>query len=243
MRGGDSENPDSHILVNNQGTYSWNVTRIVQHSIYHGSDNFSILLQPELIFDNSGVVEGNYVFADSENSNIAIRPKLKLTDSTEASWIPPSPISLTPVDNSSIWRDNSPLPTTPDYINFQINSGLTNETAWNICRGNDLRWLFCETSNQLPPTYSWDDANNMFNYTDSQETPTVRVTTGSIGVLERIKPTASANILPSTNTAFHQILDIQTEIKTIQYNSMRIQFLHLQVQCHRLTMAVSILWI
>ena len=76
-----------------------------------------------------------------------------------------------------------------------------------------------------------------------KKSPTVRVTTGSIGVLERIKPTASANILPSTNTAFHQILDIQTEIKTIQYNSMRIQFLHLQVQCHRLTMAVSILWI
>ena len=169
LRGDDSENPDSHLLVNNQGTYSWNVTRIVQHSIHQGSENFSILLQPELIFDGDGVVEGNYVFADSENSNIAIRPKLNLIYSTDNSWIPPSPISLTPADNSSIWSDDSPLPVTPDHINFQINSGITNESAWNICRGNDLRWLFCESSEQLPTTYLWDDTNLIFNYTDSQD--------------------------------------------------------------------------
>ena len=60
LRGDDSENPDSYTLVSNQGTHSWNVTRIVQHSIFAGSKDISILLQPELIFDGTGVVEGNY---------------------------------------------------------------------------------------------------------------------------------------------------------------------------------------
>ena len=77
--------------------------------------------------------------------------------------------ALSPADNSSIWSDDSPLPVTPDHINFQINSGITNESAWNICRGNDLRWLFCESSEQLPTTYLWDDTNLIFNYTDSQD--------------------------------------------------------------------------
>ncbi|MEC7179067.1 MAG: DNRLRE domain-containing protein, partial [Candidatus Thermoplasmatota archaeon] len=76
---------------------------------------------------------------------------------------------MTPADNASIWSEDSPLPSAPDYINFQITSSITNESAWNICRGNDLRWLICESSNQLPPTYSWDNANMIFNYTDSQE--------------------------------------------------------------------------
>ena len=169
LRGDDSENPDSYTLVSNQGTHSWNVTRIVQHSIFAGSKDISILLQPELIFDGTGIVEGNYFFADSENSNIAIRPKLNLIYSTDNSWIPPSPISLTPADNASIWNEYSPLPSTPDHINFQINSGTTNETSWNICRGNDKRWLFCDSTYGLPPSYSWDSVNRIFNYSDSQD--------------------------------------------------------------------------
>ena len=67
LRGDDSDLPDSHLVVNNIGTFSWNVTRIVQHSNAQNIDEFSFLLQPELIFDNTGVVEGNYLFADSEN--------------------------------------------------------------------------------------------------------------------------------------------------------------------------------
>ena len=57
----------------------------------------------------------------------------------------------------------------PDHINFQINPGLTNETAWNICHGNDIRWLFCESSNALSTDYVWDGTNLIFNYTNSQD--------------------------------------------------------------------------
>ena len=43
---------------------------------------------------------------------------------------------------------------------------VTNETAWNICHGNDIRWLFCESSNALSTNYVWDSANLIFNYTE-----------------------------------------------------------------------------
>ena len=55
-------------LVNNQGTLHMDVTRIAQLAIHQGGDEIAVLLQPELIFNTTnGFLDGNYVFADSEN--------------------------------------------------------------------------------------------------------------------------------------------------------------------------------
>ena len=74
LRGTDSELPDSLVTVSSVGEHSWNVTRIMQLSVAAGSSEIAILLQPEIFNSPTGVVDGNYIFADSENTTLSIRP-------------------------------------------------------------------------------------------------------------------------------------------------------------------------
>ena len=49
------------------------VTTILQKSIFTGDENLSVIIQPE--YDSNGAIQGQFFFADSENSNIDFRPK------------------------------------------------------------------------------------------------------------------------------------------------------------------------
>ena len=91
LRGIDSELPDSFVTVATTGEYTWNVTRIMQLSISEGSEEISVLLQPEIFNSLNGVIDGNYVFADSENSTKTLRPKLTIEYRTVEQWLSPQP--------------------------------------------------------------------------------------------------------------------------------------------------------
>ena len=73
----DSELPNhrSHFDVSGEEK-SCNITAIMQKAIVNGDENMSIIIQPE--YDSNGAVQGQYLFADSEDVNIESRPKLIL---------------------------------------------------------------------------------------------------------------------------------------------------------------------
>ena len=96
LRGGDSDLPDSMVYVAGTGTYTWNITRILQIAVDSNQESASILLQPELINSADDTVNGNYIFADSEHSDLSLRPKLSVHYRTTESWLPPA-VSLSQI--------------------------------------------------------------------------------------------------------------------------------------------------
>ena len=108
LRGGDSDLPDSMVYVAGTGSYTWNVTRIVQIAVDSNHESSSILLQPEVINSADNTVNGNYIFADSEHSDISLRPKLSVHYRITESWLPPAVSLSSPLDGQTLWNETSP---------------------------------------------------------------------------------------------------------------------------------------
>ena len=169
LRGDDSELPDSIVYVDSVGTYSWNVTRILQVAVDSNLDYASILLQPEVMNSLSGTVDGNFLFADSENQNISIRPKLSIHYRTTHSWLPSAVTLVSPSNGSTLWNQSSPALIGVDNISFEITQPVSNRTSLQLCHGSELRWLDCFEVDGNRENYSWDLISNTINYTDSDE--------------------------------------------------------------------------
>ena len=121
LRSTDSDLPDSLVTVNSIGEHTWNVTRIMQLSHGAGNQEVSILLQPEIFNSPTGVIDGNYIFADSENATLNIRPKLVLEYRTVQQWLAPSPSLISPVNSATLWNTSSYELVGPDSISFNSN--------------------------------------------------------------------------------------------------------------------------
>ena len=169
LRGADSDLPDSMVNVNTVGIYSWNVTRILQLTVESNNNLASILLQPEVINSPTGIVEGNFIFADSENTNISLRPKLSIQYRTVESWLPPTVSLINPSNGSTLWNESSPSLVGADYVAFEVTQPVSNHTTINLCHGTQIRWLDCVQSTSNVENYSWDSILNLFNYTDVDE--------------------------------------------------------------------------
>ncbi|DAC53108.1 MAG TPA: DNRLRE domain-containing protein, partial [Candidatus Poseidoniaceae archaeon] len=169
LRGADSDLPDSMVYVDSIGTFSWNVTRILQLTVESNQDVASILLQPEVFNSPTGIVEGSYIFADSENTNISLRPKLSIQYRTVESWLPPTVSLISPANGSTLWNESSPSLVGADNISFEVSQPVSNHTTINLCHGTQIRWLDCVQSTSNVENYSWDSILNLFNYTDIDE--------------------------------------------------------------------------
>jgi len=167
LRGQDSDLPDTIITINSVGEHSWDVTRIVQLSVDSGTQIASIILQPELINSPSGVVDGNYVFADSENSSIDLRPKLKLTYRTNNQWLPYASTQSIPLDGATVWNTSSSLLSGPESIDFSLSNVPSNVTDWYICHGPEVRWLNCHLSGDINSDFTFYPNNGTFIYDNS----------------------------------------------------------------------------
>ena len=162
LRGADSDLPDSYITVNSVGEHVWNITRIVQHSLDSASEEFDILLQPEIFNSAAGTVDGNYIFADSENAVNNIRPKLTIEYRTTEQWFAPAPSLVSPHNNATLWNTSSYELVGPETVIFDFSSPLTNVTDWQICHGQEIRWLDCESSGELNSDFTYDSSSDSF---------------------------------------------------------------------------------
>ncbi|MEC8249681.1 MAG: DNRLRE domain-containing protein, partial [Candidatus Thermoplasmatota archaeon] len=162
LRSSDSDLPDSLVTVTSPGIYDWDVTRIVQLSHAAGNQQTSILLQPEIFNSPSGVIDGNYIFADSENVTINLRPKLIIEYRTTPQWLAPAPNLIYPVDSATLWNTSSYDLVGPDEISFEFTSQVSNVTSWQICHGQEIRWLDCESSTDLDSDFSYNSLTKSF---------------------------------------------------------------------------------
>ncbi|HII57763.1 MAG TPA: DNRLRE domain-containing protein, partial [Candidatus Poseidoniaceae archaeon] len=170
LRGGDSDIPESLTQVTSFGQHQWDITHMLQMLVESGSPELSILLQPEIILSNNGLINGNYEFAGSDNPTVSLRPKIELNYRVGHQWLPPAPNSLTPPNNSTIWNQNTDLPSTPNEINYTVSSSISNETSWTFCRGFDYRWLDCESTDELSTDdYVWDSVSNTLSFNNTSE--------------------------------------------------------------------------
>ena len=136
LRGADSDLPDSMVYVDSIGEYTWNVTRILQLTLESNLSVASILLQPEIFNSSTGVVEGNFIFGDSENSNISLRPKLLTQYRTSRTWLPPTTSQLYPNNGTTLWNESSPSLFGADTLLLKFLTQISNHTTINICHGS-----------------------------------------------------------------------------------------------------------
>ena len=169
LRGQDSELPDSLVYVDGIGVYTWNVTRILQLTLESNLDSASVLLQPEIFYSPSGVVDGNFIFADSENSNISLRPKLQIEYRVSPTWLPPSTFQSSPSNSATLWNESSPALEGASHVEFELMPQISNFTTANLCYGNEIRWLKCISSEISQEGYHWNPATNTFNLSNSSE--------------------------------------------------------------------------
>ena len=189
LRGTDSELPDSLVTVSSVGEHSWNVTRIMQLSVAAGSSEIAILLQPEIFNSPTGVVDGNYIFADSENTTLSIRPKLTIEYRVTEQWLAPAPTQVAPSNYDTLWNTSSYELVGPDSIAFEFNSQTTNVTNWQICHGQEIRWLDCESSTDSASLFGYDSATNTFNLDDLLRYKVTMGISGNIGEFGVIRTT------------------------------------------------------
>ena len=109
------------------------------------------------------VVDGNYLFADSENDVLSIRPKIILEYRTTNQWLAPSPSLTVPTNSETLWNTSSYELVGPDFVNFGFNSQETNITNWLICHGQQIRWLDCYSADDPNSDFSFDSSTNQFN--------------------------------------------------------------------------------
>ena len=166
LRGADSELPDALLTVDATGNYTWDVTRIAQLIVESGGDEIAVLLQPEIFNTTNGALDGNYNFADSENVNKSLRPKLVIKYRTVEQWLPPSPNQVTPSNSSTLWNTSSYELVGPDSIDFSFNPLASNVSEWVICHGQEIRWLDCESSTDSNSQFSYDSSSNTFSLSD-----------------------------------------------------------------------------
>ena len=164
LRGSDSDLPDSLVNVASLGQHTWDITRIMQLSLASGSPEVSVLLQPEIFNSPNGVVEGNYLFADSENNMLEIRPQLSLDYRISNQWLATSPTLTAPANSETLWNMSSYDMVGPDYIEFEFTSQETNLTNWLICHGQEVRWLDCNSSDELNSDFTFDALTNRFTF-------------------------------------------------------------------------------
>ena len=156
----DLPSPKSHFDVLSEEK-NCDITAIMQKAIVNGDENVSIIIQPE--YDSSGSIQGQYLFADSENPILESRPKLVLEYRTTNPWIPQPPVLTTPAMSQTLWNNSSPIPQNVDSILYSFIQGNTNATDWEFCTSYDQRIYTCIDSvgDLLEyPDWQWDLATN-----------------------------------------------------------------------------------
>ncbi len=151
----DSNIPENEgFWINSSEEFEINITSILQHAIERGEERLNIIIQPEEIQNR---VEGTYYIASSENSNVAIRPKLTMTYEQTSPWSPNSPVNLLPTDGATLWNNSSPIPTGQD-------SFVSN---WSSVDSNQTRWILCSSRNaRMIDSICADSSANLSNSTD-----------------------------------------------------------------------------
>ncbi|MDG1551255.1 MAG: DNRLRE domain-containing protein, partial [Candidatus Poseidoniaceae archaeon] len=167
----DSELPNhrSHFDVSGEEK-SCNITAIMQNAIVNGDENMSIIIQPE--YDSNGAVQGQYLFADSEDVNIESRPKLILEYRTTNPWTPQPPVLTTPAMSETLWNNSSPLPQNVDSISHSFTQSNSNATDWEFCTSYDQRIYECiESVNDLQEyaDWQWDQQTNTLSMNNAGE--------------------------------------------------------------------------
>ena len=166
----DSELPIIHNYFDTEvDEKKCDITTILQKSIFNGDENLSVILQPE--YDSNGAIQGQFHFADSENSNVDYRPKLVIEYRDTNPWIPIAPILSSPLDGATLWNYSSPLPQNVDQIDYSLTQTNTNATDWEFCFSYDQRLFNCIDSVtetiDLPENFSWDSFSNTLSFNDS----------------------------------------------------------------------------
>ena len=145
------------------------ITTILQKSIFNGDENLSVIIQPE--YDSNGAIQGQFHFADSENSNVDHRPKLIIEYRETNPWIPVAPILSGPLDGATLWNYSSPLPQNVDQIDYSLTQTNSNATDWEFCFSYDQRLFDCIDSVtetiDLPENFTWDSSSNTLSFNDS----------------------------------------------------------------------------
>ena len=138
----DSDLPSqkSHFDVSLEEKFC-DITAIMQKAIVNGDENMSIIIQPE--YDVNGAIQGQFLFADSENPNIDSRPKLVLEYRTTNPWLPQPPQLTTPGMGDTLWNNSSPIPQNADSVLYSFIQGNTNATDWEFCTSYDQRIYEC----------------------------------------------------------------------------------------------------
>ncbi len=154
----DSDLPSqkSHFDVSLEEKFC-DITAIMQKAIVNGDENMSIIIQPE--YDANGAIQGQYLFADSENPNVESRPKLVLEYRTTNPWVPQPPLLSTPGMGETLWNNSSPIPQNADSILYSFIQANTNATDWEFCTSYDQRIYECIDSIsdlQEYPDWQWD---------------------------------------------------------------------------------------
>ena len=73
----DSEAPfNGGFWVNTTGSFSANVTALIQHALAGGQNGIDVILQPEEV---NSAVSGRLTIASSEHPTITLRPRLNIT--------------------------------------------------------------------------------------------------------------------------------------------------------------------
>ena len=167
----DSELPNhrSHFDVSGEEK-SCDITAIMQKAIINGDENMSIIIQPE--YDVNGAIQGQYMFADSENQNIESRPKLILEYRTTNPWTPQPPVLTTPAMSETLWNNSSPLPQNVDSISHSFTQSNSNATDWEFCTSYDQRIYECiESVNDLQEyvDWQWDQQTNTLSMNNAGE--------------------------------------------------------------------------
>ena len=140
---------------------SCDITAIMQKRIVNGNEDMSIIIQPE--YGVNGVIQGQYLFADSENQNIEFRPKLVIEYRTTNPWMPQPPLLTSPGFGDTLWNNSSPIPQNVDSILYSFTQGNTNATDWEFCMSYDQRIYDCiDSVNDLQeyPDWQWNLATN-----------------------------------------------------------------------------------
>ncbi len=166
----DSELPFIDSVYQVEGLNHCDITSILQKAIANGDESVSIIIQPE--FDDNGAINGQYIFADSENPNIDFRPTLNLEYRTTAPWIPSAPVLSTPADGATLWNYSSPLPQNVDSIDHSFTQTNSNATDWTFCLSGDQRLYYCleDLSNlEIDSEWLWHNASKTLSFNNSSE--------------------------------------------------------------------------
>ena len=162
----DSEAPfNGGFWVNTTGSFSANVTALIQHALAGGQNGIDVILQPEEV---NSAVSGRLTIASSEHPTITLRPRLNITYRITNPFLVTAPTGLQPADGVTLWDTSQPRPSGQNETDFSWNTTLTNETQWVGCFARNARFtddLRCYSTPDL-----LEDTNGNITYDPQNDT-------------------------------------------------------------------------